>query len=110
MFLIKLSPKSYLSYNYIIHTQKKIMCVCVCLSLSQPSSVYLLIYFWIDRFLAKTLFPRAPHITTKEKNGGRGRRLFRWFFVPSPFSLENLSSVACFVTEGSWFLVNMELI
>ena len=57
------------------------VCVCVCLSLSQPSSVYLLIYFWIDRFLAKTLFPRVPHITTKEKMaaGGEG------FFVGSLF-------------------------
>ena len=48
----------------------------MCLSLSEPSSVYLLIYFWIDRFLAKTLFPRAPHITTKEKVGAEGEGLF----------------------------------
>ena len=109
MFLIKLSPKSYLSYNYIIHTQKKIMCVCV--SILESTLFRLFVNLFLDRPISRenTVSAGAAH-NHKRKNGGRGRRLFRWFFVPSPFSLENLSSVACFVTKGSWFLVNMELI
>ena len=75
MFLIKLSPKSYLSYNYIIHTQKKIMCVCV--SILESTLFRLFVNLFLDRPISRenTVSAGAAH-NHKRKKWRPGEKAF----------------------------------